>query len=123
MGIAAISWAKAAKRFSSLLRIKRLNMNTPDSGTIIDFYYLLQMLPHFFYSVCKHYRITQSIEPLTKSLYRNPAIILLLFHQFVLTSITSTSTRQVFFISSSVKVGCTRNIRLVSPSSRATGKR
>ncbi len=37
--------------------------------------------------------------------------------------ITSERTEQVSFISSSVKVGCTKNIKEVSPSSFATGKR
>ncbi len=38
-------------------------------------------------------------------------------------AITFSTTLQVSTISDSVKVGCTRNIRLVSPSSRATGRR
>src|SRR5690606_34079824 len=37
--------------------------------------------------------------------------------------ITSASTAQVFSISASVSVGCTKNINDVSPNSRATGKR
>src|SRR5690606_30016213 len=36
---------------------------------------------------------------------------------------TSSITAQVLSISASVNVGCTRNIRLVSPSCFATGKR
>lgn len=38
-------------------------------------------------------------------------------------NITSSSAAQVLSISTAVKVGCTRNIRLVSPSSLATAKR
>ena len=44
-------------------------------------------------------------------------------HQRLASRITAVIASQVWSISAGVSVGCTKNIKLVSPSSRATGKR